>query len=238
MTQGGNPTTVTEWAELLLSEFEQTGGTTEHDLEILRHQVADLNTEEASDGIEPKERKFEVVRSRQDLEQVAEAVAAADVVALDLETTSINHRNGEIVGVGLAISEQEFYVPVAHRFPETGEPVPDQLPLSVVVGVLDLTCLQLIAHNAKFELHWLRTHAGVNCTFLWDTMLAARLLRSDKRARLKEVAMRVLDVADWSLPKTDMGELAVMPVDTVARYCCLDCRMTRRLYEEQIKCLA
>jgi DNA polymerase I-like protein with 3'-5' exonuclease and polymerase domains len=233
-----DPITVTAWAESLLTKLEQTDGTVEHDLQTLRHQVADLNAEETCVGTEPKERKFEVIRSRQDLEQVAKAVAAADVVVLDLKTTSTNHRDGEIVGVGLAITDRAFYMPIAHRDPETNQLRVDQLPLSVVANDLNLGGLSLVAHNAKFELQWLRTHANVNCTFVSDTMLAARLLRSDKPAGLKEVAMRVLDVADWSLPKADMTQLAVMPVDTVARYCCLDCRMTLRLYEEQLTCLA
>jgi len=234
----GDPTTVTEWAQLLLTKFEQTDAATEHDLQILRHQVADLDAEQTSEGVEPKERSFEVVRSRQDLEQVAKAVAAADVVALDLKTTSTNHRDGEIVGVGLAITDRAFYMPIAHRDPETNQLRVDQLPLSVVVNDSNLNSLSLVAHNAKFELQWLRTHANVNCTFVSDTMLAARLLRSDKPAGLKEVAMRVLDVADWSLPKADMERLAELPVDLVGRYCCLDCRMTLRLFEEQLTCLA
>src|SRR5262249_49173660 len=48
-------------------------------------------------------------------------------------------------------------------------------------------------HNAKFELAWLRRHAGIDPDFAWDTLLAARLLRPDLDAGLKAVAERELD---------------------------------------------
>ena len=59
--------------------------------------------------------------------------------------------SGEIVGVGLATRAGNYYLPVGHRFEESGRLRPDQLPLDVVVRELRLADLPLIAHNAKFE---------------------------------------------------------------------------------------
>ena len=37
--------------------------------------------------------------------------------------------------------------------------------------------------------------------------------------QLKEMAVRELDVPDWSLSKADMARLRYLPVGRVARYC-------------------
>jgi DNA polymerase-1 len=160
----------------------------------------------------------------------------ADEVVIDLETSALDPGSGEIVGVGLAMAGGNFYLPVTHRFPETGLLRPGQLPLDVVVRKLDLARLPLIAHNAKFEFRWLRRHAGLACTFAWDTMIAARLLRSDRSAELKDVAARELDVPDWGMTKADIEQVQFLPIERVARYCVKDCRFTLELYWRQQMC--
>jgi DNA polymerase I-like protein with 3'-5' exonuclease and polymerase domains len=179
-----------------------------------------------------------VVRDRKTLEEIAGLVGAAAEVAIDLETSGLDSRLGEIVGIGLAIGDDlNFYVPVAHRAPETKLLRPDQLSLHAVVQALHFDRLPLIAHNAKFELRRLCFHAGVTCHFVWDTMIAARLLASHLPADLKVVAARELDVPDWSLSKADMARMQFLPVDQVARYCAKDCRYTLDLYRRQKACL-
>ena len=69
-------------------------------------------------------------------------------------------------------------------------------------------------------------------------MLAARLLRSDLPAELKDLAVRELDVPDWGLTKADIERVQFLPIERVARYCAKDCRYTLELYRRQRACLA
>jgi DNA polymerase-1 len=179
-----------------------------------------------------------VVRERKALKQISEQLGGVDEVALDLETSSLDPCSGEVVGVGLSCAGANYYIPTGHRFVESEQLRPDQLPLDAIVNVLRLEQRPLIAHNAVFEFRWLRRHAGIACRFVWDVMLAARLLASHLPADLKDVAMRELDVPDWSLPKAEISQVQFLSIDRVARYCGKDCRYTLELYRRQRSCLA
>jgi DNA polymerase I-like protein with 3'-5' exonuclease and polymerase domains len=179
-----------------------------------------------------------IVRDDSTLRELAEGVAAAAEVAIDLETSSLDYRGGEIVGLGIGLPVGVYYVPVAHRAPADRSLRPDQLALHYVLRHLKLEQRPLVAHNAKFELHWLRHHGAITCCVGWDTMLAARLLRSDQSAELKEVVKRELDVPDWSLTKDEMKQVALLPIDKVARYCAKDVYYTHQLAMWQRQCLA
>jgi hypothetical protein len=178
-----------------------------------------------------------MVRNMKGLKEAAKVLAGADAVAIDIETSDLDPAAGEVVGVGLAAASGTYYLPLAHRFEENGQLRPDQLALGVVATTLKLERLPLIAHKGKFELRWLRRHAGVICNFVWDTMLAARLLHSDRKADLKDLARHELDVPDWGLSKADLKKIQYLPIDRVARYCAKDCWYTLQLFWRQRSCL-
>ncbi len=171
------------------------------------------------------------------MKDLAKKLALAPEVVVDLETSCLDPRKGEIVGVGLALPDGPFYIPVSHRFEQDGGLRPGQLPLVDVLAVLRLQEKHLIGHNAKYETKWLRRHGGVECRFTWDTMIASRLLHSDLPAGMKEVAQRELDVPDWAMPKADITQVQILPIETVAVYCAKDCYYTMLLYRRQYACL-
>ena len=231
------PFDLASWAARLIDELPDD--TPAEELALLKSQVSALSAAApAADLLPPDPTAPKIVRDRKALKQVAGIVQDAAEVAFDLETSSLDPDSGEIVGVGLATGAGNYYLPVSHRFEDSGLLRPDQLPLDVVVRELRLADLPLIAHNAKFEFKWLRRHAGVDCTFAWDTMIAARLLRSDQSAELKDVAARELDVPDWGMTKAEIERVQFLPIERVARYCAKDCYYTLELYRRQRSCLA
>jgi hypothetical protein len=231
------PFDLAAWARRLVGELPDD--TLAEELALLHSQVDALAAQApAAVALPPDPTAPQVVRDRTALKQVARQIGDADAVVIDLETSDLNPRSGEIVGLGLATSEGCHYVPVAHRVEETGRLRPDQLPLVAVVRDLRLHQLPLVGHNAKFEFRWLRRHAGVACNFVWDVMLATRLLESHLSAELKDVAARELDVPDWGMSKADIERIQFLPIERVARYCAKDCYYTLQLYRRQQSCLA
>ena len=85
-----------------------------------------------------------VVRDEAALNELAAALNAAEMIAFDTETTSIDQMSAELVGISLAVDgERGYYVPVGHRVAgEQGQadmfaqPVGDQLPLARVIEAL------------------------------------------------------------------------------------------------------
>ena len=179
-----------------------------------------------------------VVRTQARYRDVAKKVVEAPEVVVDLETSDLDYRKGEIVGIGLALRDGPLYIPISHRFEEDGKLRPCQLSLVNVLTALRLQEKHLIGHNAKFEFKWLRHHGNFRCEFGWDTMVAARLLRSDLPADLKAIAERELDVPDWGLSKAEIKRVQFLPIETVAAYCAKDCWYTLAIYRRQRACLA
>jgi len=222
----------TDWARRILSELPDD--IPDDERAVLDGQVRALIDQAGiADPLPPDPTAPKVVRDLKALERVNGIVGDAAEVVIDIETSSLDPTLGEIVGVGLATEAGNHYLPVNHRFEDSGLLRPDQLPLDVVMRGLGLAGIPLIAHNAKFEFKWLRSHAGEACTFAWDTMIAARLLRSDQSAELKDVAVRMLDVPDWGMTGADIARVQFLPVERVARYCAKDCRYTLQLYQRQ-----
>jgi DNA polymerase I-like protein with 3'-5' exonuclease and polymerase domains len=226
---------ITTWAQALIAALAET--LTPYELGVLRVQADALERRPRVTPLPADPTTPTIVRDHTSLGELASKIATADDVVVDLETSSLDPRKGVIVGVGLAVADQTFYIPLNHRFDGDGDLRPNQLPLAEVLQVLQLQARPLINHNTKFELRWLRQHGRIECNFVWDTMLAARLLRADQSAELKVVAARELDVPDWSLPTSDMERLEFMPIDTVAAYNAKDTWYTLRLYRKQAKCL-
>jgi DNA polymerase I len=226
-----------EWVQNLLSELTRDPrSASSEELAILRSQAAALATKKPP-NLPPTGVCVSVVKTEHQLQEVATSLSRQAVVAIDLETTGLDPHQGEIVGVGLAAMNAAYYIPTAHRFESTKDLLPDQFCVSHVVDILGVEHLPLIAHNAKVELKWLRCHANVVPHFVWDTMLAARLLRSDLPVDLKEVAMRELDVPDWGLSRNELRTIQFLPVEQVARYCGKDAAHTLALMGKQHECL-
>jgi DNA polymerase I-like protein with 3'-5' exonuclease and polymerase domains len=229
-------TSIADWGQQLLKTM--AGNLPAEDFLLLQGQVDALTQTTTAPVAKPSDTtQLTIVNDADSLATLASALAGATVVAVDLETAGLDPRLGEIVGVGLAVPDATFYVPIAHRIQGSGELRPGQLALTDVLDALRLQDKKLIAHNAKFELKLLRHHGKISCQFIWDTMIAARLLRSDLSADLEKVAVRELDVPDWSLSAADMKRMQFLPIETVATYCGKDCRHALELYRRQLTCL-
>lgn len=226
------------WAEGLVAGMARMpDALSEGDLAVLKSQLALFSTT-AINATPPCEATVTIIRCGTDLTRLGQALAHEPVVSIDLETSSLDHRAGEIVGVGFATAAASYYVPTGHRNELTNALLPDQQVVADVAQAVGLSRLPLLAHNAKFELKWLRHHAGQAPRFIWDTMIAARLLRPDLPAGLKETAVRELDVPDWGMAKQELERVQFLPIERVGAYCAKDVRYTLKLYEKQTTCLA
>ncbi|HEY5975467.1 MAG TPA: DNA polymerase I, partial [Geobacteraceae bacterium] len=122
-------------------------------------------------------------------------LAAADCFALDLETTSLNTQEAEIVGISLSCQEHvAWYIPVGHRY--LG--VPAQLPLALVLDglrpLLTDPARRIIGQNLKYDYQVL-ARAGIRLAGVWcDTMVAAYLHNPMRASHgLDSLAVELLD---------------------------------------------
>ena len=200
--------------------------------------LAELDKPVAENPKATSQEQVWVVRTSLDLLLLRDKLAGSDVITIDIETSSLEPREGFIVGIGLGVEGLVAYIPIAHALPEDGTLLPDQLSLFEVVNTLDLKSKKFIAHNAKFEFAWFKFHAGINLEFDWDTLLAAKLLQPNMAADLENVAIRELDVAPWSLSSELMNAFQAVGLNVASSYCGKDVLYTYQISQTQKKAMA
>ena len=133
-----------------------------------------------------------VVTDPAELPAIAERLRAAPLIALDTETSSLEARGAELIGLSLAASPTEvWYLPFGHR-PSGGElaapaPVVNLPPLldpacAPIVDLLNSPWVPKAGHNIKYDWQVLR-RAGVELAgVVYDSMLASFVLEPGRRS--------------------------------------------------------
>jgi len=120
-------------------------------------------------------------------------IEAADLTALDTETTSLDEMRAEIVGISLSVQPGEAaYIPLAHNGPDA----PVQLPLAEVLAKLK-PWLENPAHpklgqHVKYDRHVFANHGIEVRGYVHDTMLQSYVLEVHKPHGLASLAERHL----------------------------------------------
>ncbi len=120
-------------------------------------------------------------------------IEAADLVAVDTETTSLDEMQAQIVG--LSFSTQPgvaAYIPLAHAYPD----VPVQLPLDEVLARLkpwlENPARRKLGQHVKYDRHVFANHGIEVAGYAHDTMLESYVLEVHKPHGLASLAERHL----------------------------------------------
>lgn len=188
---------------------------------------------------------FTLVQTPAALQALGQRLQGEPLVALDTETDGLDPRQARLVGVSLAVSEEEaWYLPCGHRDKE-GRLLGDQLEPEQLADalrpLLDAPERRILGHNLKFDLAILAApHNGglrVNAA-LYDTMVGAWLLDPGRRSLKLDDLAAELGVAMTSfgaVTAQDKAADAFSRVDLEAArdYSCEDVAATLRLYRHQ-----
>ena len=178
------------------------------------------------------------------LDAVVVACRAAQIVALNTQTTSLDPMRSEIVGLSLAIPGQYWYLPFTHVAPDgelAGDTPPRNLPplrsdaLAPLRALLEDPGVRKAGHNIKYDWLVLR-RAGVELGGVaYDSMLASFVLDPGRRSH----ALDDLALDKFSLPMRTYAELVgkgkaerpfeSVPVLDAARYGCTESAVVLRL---------
>ncbi len=181
----------------------------------------------------PYELDVQTVTTLPQLQQLADRLAKAPVIAIDTETTSTDPLQADLVGISLSVQEEQgYYIPIGHH---TGEQVSLEQAAAALRPALEDPHKQIIGHNLKYDLLVLNQYGlhPVSCTF--DTMIAEWLVDpASHNLGLKDMADRYL-----ALNMTHIEELigkgktqismAQVPIENAAPYAAADADATLRL---------
>lgn len=141
----------------------------------------------------PVEISYDTVLDWADFDRWLAAIEAADLVAVDTETTSLDPMLARLVGVSLSVSPGvACYIPVAHRGTDQVAQLPKQQVLERLRPWLENREASKLLHNSKYDAH-VFANEGINLAGITeDTMLQAYVLESHKRVNLQELGERWL----------------------------------------------
>ncbi len=157
---------------------------------------------------------------------------AAELVAIDTETTSLDEMRARIVGISFSVTPGEAaYVPLAHAYPDA----PAQLPLDAVLARLkpwlEDASRPKLGQHVKYDRHVFANHGIEVRGYAHDTMLQSYVLEVHKPHGLASLAERHLGrkgISFEDLCGKGVSQICFDQVDIAkaAQYSCEDSDMT------------
>ena len=165
-------------------------------------------------------------------------IKAADLVALDTETTSLDYMAAEIVGLSLSVEPGEAaYVPVAHDYPGAPKQLPRRQVLEKLRPWLQNAKYKKVGHHLKYDAHVLARYDIALAGMAFDSMLESYVLNSvatrhdmDSTARhyLGHETIHYEDVAGKGAKQLTFNQI---DLETAAPYAAEDADITLKLHK-------
>ncbi len=200
--------------------------------------VADKSVADKSVADQPaadKSVRTYVIDTPRALEELVARLKSAEMISFDTETTSTNQMMADLVGISLAINENEaYYIPVGHK-----TDLGNQLPIHEVIEALrdPMTDpgIPKAGHNIKYDFVLLARY-GLRVTPLgFDTMIAEWLSNPNSRnLGLKNLAWVRLDFHMTEIEELigkgkNQITMAQVPIAKAASYAAADAAVVLRL---------
>ncbi len=118
---------------------------------------------------------------------------AAELTALDTETTSLNALEAQIVGISFSVKPGEAaYIPVAHSYPDAPTQLPRDEVLARLKPWLQDASKPKLGQHIKYDRHVFANHGIEVQGYAHDTMLQSYVLEVHKPHGLSSLAERHL----------------------------------------------
>ena len=179
---------------------------------------------------------YKTITEVKSLKKIAKDINKKKLFSIDLETTSINGLEAEIVGIAISLAENEgFYIPVAHLSKNP------QLELNEFIdifkNILENPKIKKIGQNLKYEKLVFSNYSIDLKGIFFDTMIAAHFLDSSLQSySLDSLARKFLDykmISYKDVTKVDKKEIRFdeVPINIATTYACEDSDIALRLYK-------
>jgi len=176
---------------------------------------------------------YRTVLTEEEFSTLLQELKDAPAFAVDLETTSLNPLQAEIVGLSFSFREHEaWYLPVGHCYLGAPAQLSREQVLSALTPILTDPDRPKIGQNIKYDYQVLRRN-GIELQGLWcDTMLASYLLNPVRSSHgLDSLAVEFLDHKMISYQEVagkgkEQLNFAQVPVEQASVYSCEDADAT------------
>lgn len=195
-------------------------------------------SEDAHTSVQASVREDQVILEQADFERWLERLQSAEHFCFDLETTSLNYMDSEIVGVGFSLEAGEAaYIPLAHDYLDAPKQLDRKTVLAALKPLLEDPTKTKIGQNLKYDISVLANYAISVAGPFADTMLASYVLNSTAtRHDMDSLALKYLgektisfeEIAGKGAKQLTFNQIAL---EQAAPYACEDVDITLRLQQ-------
>ncbi len=184
------------------------------------------------------EKDYHTILTQADFEYWLDKLQHAELFAFDTETTSLNYRDAQIVGVSFAIDAgQAAYLPLTHDYPDVPAQLDRQSVLENLKPLLENPHKPKLGQNLKYDAHVLANHGIALSGIHHDTMLQSYVLNSTAtKHNMDDLAKHYLgvdtihfeDICGKGAKQIGFAEVAV---EQASAYAAEDADITLRLHQ-------
>jgi len=142
-------------------------------------------------GDKPKE--YETIRSMEALDAWIARLDAADIAAVDTETTGLDPMLSRLVGISLALEPYKgAYIPLKHSGPDAENQLDFDAAIARLRPWLENPDKKKVGQNLKYDAHIFANHGIALKGIAHDTLLQSYVLESHKSHNMDSLAERHL----------------------------------------------
>jgi DNA polymerase-1 len=184
------------------------------------------------------QKDYEIVLTEPQLDEWVARIQAAELVAVDTETTSLDYMVADLVGVSVAVEEgKAAYIPFGHDYLGAPDQLPRELVMAKLKPLLEDPSVKKVGQNLKYDMSIFAQHGVALEGIEFDTMLESYVLDSvatrhdmDSLAEkyLDEETIKFADVAGKGASQLTFNQVAL---EEAGPYAAEDADITLRLHQ-------
>ena len=204
--------------------------------------MSETNFKPSSDVVKKSlknEAGFNIIYDKKEIETILAKADDQGFFAVDTETNSLDSQKAELVGVSLAVNEnQAYYIPVGHKNKDDKE-IKKQIKIEDLIKILkpylEDETIKKVGQNIKYDLKIFKKY-GIHLKSFEDTMLLSYALDSGlnrhnldilAKIHLDHENIKYKDVAGTGKSEVTFDQVKI--IDSY-RYACEDADVTLKLY--------
>ena len=200
-----------------------------------------LNSTEAGNkslnAIDNTQANYETILSQKELDKWLKKLKQSDCFSFDLETTSLEYMQAEIVGLSFSVkSGSAAYVPVGHDYPGAPAQLDRLAVLQQFKPLLEDKSICKLGQNLKYDMNVLGNYDIHMQGIKHDTMLQSYVVNSNAKHNMDDMAFKHLglttihfeDVAGKGKKQVTFNQV---DIDVASPYAAEDADVTLQLHQ-------
>ena len=180
------------WVEEATTESAGNSAQSKPDTQAEESQATEAVAETVREEIN---KDYQTVLTETDFDIWIDKIKAAELVAVDTETTSLDYMRAQLVGISLAVAPGEAaYIPFGHDYLGAPEQLSQEFILEKIKPLLEDASIAKVGQNLKYDMSVLAQHGIDLRGVAFDTMLESYVLDSvATRHDMDSLALKYLD---------------------------------------------